>query len=167
MINIVFAFFLALFQNIVIIEFATELQIQEKEAFILSYSTKQRRLLLDYLSNHTDEKLSARQIAFALSHEDISLSAVYRNLSALEKTGAIKRSEVSNSREVFYQYIDSDHCKEHLHLSCNKCGKIFHMNAKDSNAFIKIIAENEMFAVDRARTVVYGICKNCQNSPAL
>ena len=48
------------------------------------YSTKQRKSLLAYLSAHPDELLSTRQIADALQHEKISLSAVYRNLSELE-----------------------------------------------------------------------------------
>lgn len=49
-----------------------------------SYSTRQRKALLAYLSRHPDELLSARQIADALADEKISLSAVYRNLAQLE-----------------------------------------------------------------------------------
>lgn len=52
------------------------------------YLTRQRRQLLDYLSWHTDEQMTARQIADALTQENISLSAVYRNLSDLEADGA-------------------------------------------------------------------------------
>ena len=49
-----------------------------------SYSTRQRKVLLAYLSQHPDELLSARQIADALADKKISLSAVYRNLAQLE-----------------------------------------------------------------------------------
>ena len=48
------------------------------------YLTRQRKQLLEYLSKHTDEQMTARQIADALTAESISISAVYRNLSALE-----------------------------------------------------------------------------------
>lgn len=51
------------------------------------YVTKQRRQLLDYLSRHTDEQMTARQIADALTQENISLSAVYRNLPIWKRTG--------------------------------------------------------------------------------
>lgn len=51
------------------------------------YSTQQRKALLHYLSEHPDEHLSTRQIAQALAAEKISLSAVYRNLAALEAEG--------------------------------------------------------------------------------
>ena len=50
------------------------------------YLTRQRKRLLEYLSEHTDEQMTARQIADALTADNISISAVYRNLSALELT---------------------------------------------------------------------------------
>ena len=91
------------------------------------YMTKQRKALLRYLSQHADETLSAKQIEAALSGEGISISAVYRNLSELEREGKIRRVNQSGSREVFYQYTDGAHCRECLHLSCEKCGKTYHM----------------------------------------
>ena len=42
-----------------------------------SYSTRQRKALLAYLSRHPDELLSARQIADALADEKKSASAPY------------------------------------------------------------------------------------------
>lgn len=38
------------------------------------YLTRQRRQLLEYLSKHTDEQMTARQIAEALETNQISLS---------------------------------------------------------------------------------------------
>ena len=59
------------------------------------YMTKQRKTLLSYLSGHADEKLSARQIEADLKQEGISISAVYRNLSELEKEAAAARYSIS------------------------------------------------------------------------
>ena len=59
------------------------------------YMTKQRKALLNYLSAHADEKLSAKQIEENLSGEGISISAVYRNLSDLEKEGGGSRAQLS------------------------------------------------------------------------
>ena len=56
------------------------------------YKTQQRKVFLAYLSQHTDELLSARQIADALANEKISLSAVYRNLAQLEAEEKVRRS---------------------------------------------------------------------------
>ena len=87
-----------------------------------SYSTRQRKALLAYLSRHPDELLSARQIADALSDEKISLSAVYRNLAQLEAEEKVRRSSKSGTREVYFQYLDAESCKGALHMSCVKCG---------------------------------------------
>ena len=66
------------------------------------YLTKQRRILLNYLSEHADEMLSAKEIADSLADQGISVSAVYRNLSALEEEKLIHRVNIGATREIFY-----------------------------------------------------------------
>ena len=126
------------------------------------YMTKQRKALLSFLSSHADEKLSARQLEEALCGEGISISAVYRNLSELEKEGKVRRVNNSGSREVYYQYTDGVHCKESLHLSCEKCGKTYHMNSECAKMLIENLAQSDEFAIDKASTVLYGVCRECQ-----
>ncbi len=127
------------------------------------YMTKQRKSLLAYLSLHADETLSARQIEAALSEEGISISAVYRNLAELEKDGKVRRVNQSGSREVFFQYTDGAHCKECLHLSCEKCGKTYHMNTQGAAMLIENLAQSDEFTIDKTSTVLYGVCKDCRN----
>ena len=100
------------------------------------YLTRQRKQLLEYLSEHTDEQMTARQIADALTAESISISAVYRNLSALEEEGILKRSIRENTREVYYQYIAAEECKDSLHLSCRVCGKSIHLGEKEAEQLL-------------------------------
>ncbi len=126
------------------------------------YMTQQRRELLSFFENHIDEKLSAKEISDKLKDKNISVSAVYRNLAELEKNGMVRRLSKKGSREVFYQYIDEHKCRECLHLSCEKCGKTFHMNIDGANALVKSVENNDDFAIDKANTILYGICKNCQ-----
>ncbi len=92
------------------------------------YITQQRKALLHYLSEHPDEHLSTRQIAQALAAEKISLSAVYRNLAALEAEGKVRRCARPGTREVFYQYTDTAPCKGVLHMTCTQCGQTFHLS---------------------------------------
>ena len=66
------------------------------------YNTRRRRTLLAFLGRHPDELFSARQIADALKAEQISLSAVYRNLFQLEEDDQIRRYTKSGTREAFY-----------------------------------------------------------------
>lgn len=126
------------------------------------YHTKQRDVLLSFLSRHADEQLTARRIAEGLKDADISQSAVYRNLAALESDGQVRRSAASGSREVYYQYIGADCCKGRLHLSCKKCGKTYHMERPAAEQLIQDVALAEGFAVDQSETILYGLCRACQ-----
>ena len=128
------------------------------------YMTKQRKILLDYFSRHTHEALSAKQIADALGEDQISVSAVYRNLAALEEDGLLKRVSKPGSHEAFFQYTDDSRCHEKLHLSCKRCGKMYHMNTSGAELLIRTIAEKEGFSVDRSETVLYGLCEACQRT---
>lgn len=128
------------------------------------YTTKQRRVLLDYLHRHADEQLTVRQISDALSEDEISTSAVYRNLSALEEAGQVRRLSKSGAREIFYQYAGAAHCRDCLHLSCKKCGRTYHMDAGEAEMLIQSVAKCDGFAIDKTDTVLYGVCEDCQHS---
>lgn len=128
------------------------------------YMTKQRKVLLNYFSRHAHEALSAKEIAEALGDEQISASAVYRNLAALEEDGLLKRVSKPGSHEAFFQYTNISGCYEKLHLSCKRCGKMFHMNSSGAELLIRTIAEKEGFSIDRSDTVLYGLCESCQRA---
>lgn len=126
------------------------------------YATKQRKLLLDYLTCHTDEPLTAEQIARDLAPTAISVSAIYRNLAQLEAEGSVRRVSAEGSRKTLYRYRDADVCADHLHLACARCGKTYHMDAAASTSLIRAVAREAGFAVDSASTVLYGVCGNCR-----
>lgn len=128
------------------------------------YVTKQRKTLLDCLSKHPDESLSAKEIAKLLEDDSISLSAVYRNLVELEKDNTIRRVTKAGSREVLYQYSAAHECKEKLHLSCKKCGKTYHMSDSNTEMLIKSLATSDDFEIDMCDTVLYGVCTTCKTN---
>ncbi len=127
------------------------------------YVTRQRKSLLDYLALHPDEDLSARQIAEGLTEHGVSLSAVYRNLAELETEGKVRRSSHEGSRDLFYRYTDLGECRRHLHLSCKSCGRTFHMDADATDTLTRQVVESAGFQIDRADTVLYGLCNACQS----
>ena len=130
------------------------------------YVTKQRRILLEFLSEHADEILSAKQISQMLSYQGISTSAVYRNLTDLEAAGKIRRVSQNNSREALYQYTDADNCKNRLHFLCNSCGRTFHVSAQSAALLENQLEAKEGFQIDRANTILYGTCGTCSNTPS-
>lgn len=126
------------------------------------YLTRQRKRLLEYLSEHTDEQVTARQISDALAADKISVSAVYRNLSDMEESGLLKRSVREGTREVFYQYIAADECKDSLHLSCRVCGKSTHLGDAAAQQLLHSTLESTGFQIDKSETVFYGVCADCR-----
>lgn len=130
----------------------------------MAYKTAQRTNLYDFLKEHPHSYFTARELANTLSNSgaDISISAVYRNLSDLIKTGSIKKAVKKNSREAYYRYIDSDVCRNKVHVSCSKCGKIFHMNAALSLFIQEQLMLQNAFELDKGKTVISGICAECR-----
>lgn len=127
-----------------------------------NYATKQRKALLQYLEQHPDELLTAHEIAAALQSENISLSAVYRNLAQLETEEKVHRSVKSGTRESYYQYVAAKSCRGALHMSCVKCGKTFHMESVNAALLAKHLQQQENFDLDIAETVLYGTCADCK-----
>ena len=128
------------------------------------YDTRQRDYLINFLDQHPDQLLSVRQIAQELCSQQISLSAVYRNLSQLEAEGLIRKSIKPGSREAYYQYVGAEDCHSHLHLSCTRCGKTFHMDAERTAQLTRAMSELDGFDLDILKTVLYGICQNCHGT---
>lgn len=125
------------------------------------YNTEQRNLLLSFLQNNPDKMFSAKQIEASLVDKNISRSAVYRNLAELESDGKIKRCSRNESRETLYQFYDLQSCRNHIHLSCTKCGKIFHMENKVADTLVTDVEATEGFEISKGETTLYGVCRNC------
>lgn len=126
------------------------------------YWTRQRKRLLEYLAAHRDEQVTARQIARDLTAERISLSAVYRNLSALEERGFLKRSVREGTRESCYQYLAAEECRGRLHLSCLICGKSIHLGIPETERLLQSTMETTGFRIEKSETILYGVCGACR-----
>lgn len=126
-----------------------------------TYKTEQRERLMDFLQHNPDRQFSARQIADSLPEPKISLSAIYRNLISLESAGAINRSTREGSREIFYQYIQTEQCKSSIHMICIKCGKTLHMQGEITARLLADVYKANEFQISRQKTVLYGLCSSC------
>ena len=125
------------------------------------YKTEQRKVLIDFFEHNKDKVFSASEIVDALKKDDISLSAVYRNLKDLENDGKVKKLAKAQSRVVYYQYLDCASCKGHIHLSCTNCGNIVHLPEQESEVLEKTILKNSHFNIDKSSTILYGVCEKC------
>lgn len=137
-------------------QFANQSQIKT-----MIYSTEQRNILLSFLSKNPDKMFSVKQIESGLAGKGISKSAIYRNLAELESDEKIRRCSKSGSREMFYQFYDCQVCRSHIHLSCSRCGKIFHMEDKNAQKLILELEQAEGFEINKGESTLIGICKEC------
>lgn len=126
-----------------------------------TYKTEQRGQLMEFLQQNPDRQFSAQQIAESLPAPTISLSAIYRNLTALENAGFINRFTKEGSRKIYYQYIQSEQCRNCIHLICMKCGKTIHMERGIADRLLADVYETDGFQISRPKTVLYGICRSC------
>lgn len=123
------------------------------------YSTQKRKMLINYLFENKDKFLSAEEIHIGIG--DMSVSAVYRNLSELLSDGIVRKSFAKDGHTALYQYCECQKCAHHLHMKCNKCGKVQCINANTSKRVISELGECNDFSIDESKTVIYGLCGAC------
>ncbi len=107
------------------------------------------------------ESFSARQIAEKLKDDDVSVSAIYRNLSSMEKDGLLCRVTNTANREALYQYIDPDVCVGVVHLICDNCSATYHLDRNVSKMMCSMALDSFGFSVNKQKAVIYGLCNNC------
>ena len=126
-----------------------------------SYNTQPRKLLLSFLQANPDKLFSPKEIAAALHGQPVSVSAVYRNLAALEASGSIVREVRSGSREVLYRSQDNAVCRNALHMTCTQCGRTLHMDSAVARQMIDAVLAANGFVIEKAGSHLYGRCKAC------
>lgn len=124
------------------------------------YLTEPRAKIAEYLADNSDELFTAAQIARALETNGISRSSVYRNLASMEALGQVVRA-AGSSGEILYRFCGAE-CSRSLHLQCECCGKIVHLDRDETQAIGDIVASEGDFRMDTAKTVIYGRCMQCR-----
>lgn len=126
------------------------------------YSTGQREILLSFLRERPDQQFFIEEIYEQLCvSKDISLSTIYRNINKLVQEEEVRRFAKEGSRKFLYQYIGDTNCSEHLHLKCNVCGQIYHIDDESMNAILLSALKNN-FMVDKKKSMLYGLCMSCR-----
>jgi len=128
----------------------------------MSYNTKQKQIILDYLKDNKDKCLTINQIYDNLHDNHIGLTTIYRFLNKLYDEGKINKF-LSENKEASYQYLIDDNCMKHIHLKCINCGKIIHLDCHIINDFKDHINLEHGFSIDNSKTSIYGLCKECKN----
>ncbi len=124
------------------------------------YQTEQRKRLIAFFASHCDQQFTIDELFDSIS--DISISTIYRNVNQLVMEGSVQRFQKEGSRKSLYQYIGNSDCTEHLHLKCNKCGRIMHMDDKSMEIVMETVGNNFDFNIDINKTILFGSCLSCK-----
>ncbi len=126
----------------------------------MQYNTESRKRIIAFMAKSPDKSFTAEQIASSEALSSVARSTVFRHLSRLTREGEIRRINDVCSRKVTYQYIDKEKCKAHMHLKCNGCGRLFHIDSLISKSIEENIFEKGGFRLDAA-TLLLGTCRSC------
>ncbi len=126
------------------------------------YFTEQRQELLSFLKTHYDRQYSIAELAESLCEgKVISISAIYRNINRMVAEGTVAKISIDSSRKSLYQYIGENNCSEHLHLKCEKCGQLYHMDDQSMEGLLNAAMSLNAFNINKKKSILYGSCKDC------
>lgn len=125
-----------------------------------AYRTEQRNQLRELFEENPHRYFTARELADLIG-ETISLSAVYRNLSAMEATRLIDGSVTPGETTRRYRLASHPDCSHHVHFSCTKCGRLTHLTDAQTKGIRRALAGSGL-QLDLGRTVLNGLCTNCR-----
>ena len=131
---------------------------------IMPYRTKQREMIWGYLMENKNKHITADEILYYLKSKDtpVGKSTIYRYLDMLEKQGQVRKyAPVENESTCYQASADDGDCYLHHHLICNICGEFIHLECSHLDGLKRHIYDNHQFQVDLSKTVLYGICMNC------
>jgi Fur family ferric uptake transcriptional regulator len=130
----------------------------------MGYRTKQGDMILDCLKAKGSRHVTAEDILTDLKSKGMSVgqTTVYRNLDKLVQQGIAVRYAGADGQCACFQYAG---CGEighaHYHLVCADCGRMIHLECSYMDEMTSHLLEHHQFCVDKFRTVIYGLCRQC------
>ncbi|MBQ3967156.1 MAG: transcriptional repressor [Lachnospiraceae bacterium] len=134
----------------------------------LKYKTRQKEMLIDYLSSVEGEHITVNDVCefFKSQGETIGQSTIYRHLESLVDEGIINKYVIDANSPACFEYMGRE---SHLagevcfHCKCEKCGCLIHLHCDELSEIGKHLYNEHHFKLDPKRTVFYGLCENCIN----
>ena len=127
----------------------------------MTYTTRQRTLLHQFLSGSPHAHISIREILDFARKEGIGVATVYRYLDKLTREGQLYKYNHGSADDggTCYQWHDKN-CQLY-HFICTDCGKCFHLECGHLCALDSHISAQHAFEVDLSQTVFRGRCATC------
>ena len=116
-----------------------------------------RNSIYKYLCG-TKEHPSAEMIYNDLKGDlpNLSLGTVYRNLKQLEEIGRVIRVTTVDNHERY-----DANCEDHVHLVCERCGRVIDIMDADINAAKAACNVSGGAKIKHIQIVLNGTCESC------
>lgn len=132
-----------------------------------NYRTKSKKKILEFFQKNHGRAIGAAEVYQALndSEEGINLATVYRNLEKMTESGSLIKLQNSQSERAVYQYVEEhEHCREHIHLQCVKCGEVIHLECGFMEKITVHLADHHKFELQCTNSILYGVCNQCRTN---
>lgn len=131
-----------------------------------TYNTKQRELILGFLTEKAQKHVSVDEIIEYLSSQQasVSKSTIYRQLDKLVSEGIIRRFFLEEGMGACYQYAGGEGCRTHYHFKCTGCGELLHVECEELDRLEEHVLSDHGFQLEAAKTVLYGVCEKCRKN---
>ncbi len=128
-----------------------------------TYHTRQSKAILDYLASLGQRHATASQVAehFAGSGSPIGIATIYRHLDRLVGEGALRKYTIDGASGTCYQYAGEGPRHPHIHLKCEGCGAVLHLECSVLEGIPDHVYREHSFQINPMRTVLYGKCLKC------
>ena len=132
----------------------------------MTYKTKQREILLDYLASRPGTHITANDVCEYCKGQGakVAQATVYRQLERLVDEGLVNKYIIDSNSPACFEYVDqelhndTDVC---FHCKCERCGKLIHMQCEELRGIQEHLFAAHGFALNPLRTVFYGLCAEC------
>ena len=126
----------------------------------MQYNTKNKKKITEFFNRHADEWFTSEEVAESV--DGVGKSTVYRILGELFESGFLLR-EYSEEKACAVYKADKRGCREHFHIKCVSCGKLVHIEDKETEKELEDVAKSNGFCLDKGKTVLYGVCEKCKD----
>ncbi len=129
------------------------------------YHTKTTDLITQFIQLKVEQGFTANELSEYLKANgvDVNKTTVYRNLDKLtEKGQLIKHKSLISDGYLYQTSQDQNHCAEHIHFQCCKCGSVVHLSDSKTKEYLASISKELGFQIDLHLSSLNGICQKCR-----
>jgi Fur family ferric uptake transcriptional regulator len=88
-------------------------------------------------------------------------------LDKLTESGQVRRYATDGVSGACYQFMNrQEDCHSHLHLKCEGCGELVHLECDALNSLEAHMLNEHAFKLNPMKTVLYGQCDSCSKNQA-